>query len=107
MGEWVFEGLADFRNLEAIEIVVDTSEFEPRNTEVDNLLYFWNMFWKKTSFCHPGVCCSCCGNIPRISILDRAIGMTEAQELPTREVILGGCSTDYYSPPVEERWRRL
>jgi len=103
MVEWVFEDLADFKNLETLEIVIDYSEFEPSNAEVDNLLYFWNVFWKKTSFCHLGVCCSCCRNFPRISVLDREIGMVEAQELPPREVILGGRAMVYYSPPIEER----
>ena len=105
MVEWVFDDLADFKNLETLEIVIDYSEFEPSNAEVDNPLYSWNVFWKKTSFCHPGVCCSCCGNFPRISVLDRAIGMVEAQELPSKDVILRGRVMDYYSPPIEERRR--
>lgn len=28
----------------------------------------WHEFWLKSALCHPGACCTCCGDLPDINI---------------------------------------
>jgi hypothetical protein len=67
--------LANLANLKSVEMEVLGINTDFAGKEDRFGKYIWDAFWGKSNSgrCHPGDCCSCCGELPEIGVIERAL----------------------------------